>query len=366
MPRDDIDFDAVIVGAGPAGSWAAIGLVRAGRSVLLLDKSILPRAKVCGGCLSGSATNRLRGMADGATGCPGVEVTRIEFQAGDYRLVVRPGGASRMASRLVLDHWLAGRAAEAGAQVRFGEAARLERGSAGWMVRLQGQPIKAKHVLLACGLGRVPRELGIRNRSRADAMVAHQWVERVRSGLPAVGQVELHWLRGGYLGMATPDSDGCVLALAVDRRVVDGHGPLEGLRRLNPQAAIWERLQSGVGREGAAKGAAAFPWLPDRLGNGNVLLIGDAAGYAEPFSGTGMAQAMFSAECATKAIVGAGDALRNYQRLMRRHRRALWKTLVLSALLRGRLARAALSRRFAPAEPWLARCVERVHVHGGL
>jgi flavin-dependent dehydrogenase len=166
--------------------------------------------------------------------------------------------------------------------------------------------------------------------------------------------------------MATPDSDGCVLALAVDRRVVDGHGPLEGLRRLNPQAAIWERLQSGVGREGAAKGAAAFPWLPDRLGNGNVLLIGDAAGYAEPFSGTGMAQAMFSAECATKAIVGAGDALRNYQRLMRRHRRALWKTLVLSALLRGRLARAALSRRFAPAEPWLARCVERVHVHGGL
>jgi len=269
-----------------------------------------------------------------------------------------------MASRAVLDQWLVQRAAAAGAELRLGCPAQLEKVSERWGVRVDGDLIQTRHVLIACGLGRVPRELGIRNRCPEGAMVAQQWMEPLRQGLPKPGQIEMHWLRGGYIGLASPDADGCVAALAVERTAVNNQGPVESLRALNPRAAIWERLATGSDRHASSKGAAAFPWLPDRLGDGNVLLIGDAAGYAEPFSGTGIAQAMYSAECAARAVSNGGDVVKKYSREMRRHRRVVRKTLRLSALLRTRLARVLLAKRVAPLEPWLARVIERIHVRG--
>ncbi|HXM76614.1 MAG TPA: NAD(P)-binding protein, partial [Thermoanaerobaculia bacterium] len=47
--------DAIVVGAGPAGSAAAAVLASAGRRVLMLEKDRFPRAKVCGEFLSGDA-----------------------------------------------------------------------------------------------------------------------------------------------------------------------------------------------------------------------------------------------------------------------------------------------------------------------
>ena len=54
MPNNTNRFDAVIVGAGPAGSTAAILLARAGWSVALVEKQRFPRRKVCGECLAAS------------------------------------------------------------------------------------------------------------------------------------------------------------------------------------------------------------------------------------------------------------------------------------------------------------------------
>ncbi|HEU5249438.1 MAG TPA: FAD-dependent oxidoreductase, partial [Thermoanaerobaculia bacterium] len=48
-------FDAVVVGAGPAGCAAAVTLATRGRSVLLLEKDLFPRHKVCGEFLSADA-----------------------------------------------------------------------------------------------------------------------------------------------------------------------------------------------------------------------------------------------------------------------------------------------------------------------
>ena len=47
-------FDAIIIGAGPAGSSAAILLARAGWSVALVEKQVFPRRKVCGECIAAS------------------------------------------------------------------------------------------------------------------------------------------------------------------------------------------------------------------------------------------------------------------------------------------------------------------------
>jgi flavin-dependent dehydrogenase len=52
-------FDAIVVGAGPAGSTAARHLAEAGASVLLLDRARFPRDKPCGGGVTVRAARRL-------------------------------------------------------------------------------------------------------------------------------------------------------------------------------------------------------------------------------------------------------------------------------------------------------------------
>jgi heterodisulfide reductase subunit A-like polyferredoxin len=58
-------FDAVIVGAGPAGSSAAILLARAGWSVALVEKQRFPRRKVCGECIAASNLSLLDALGIG-------------------------------------------------------------------------------------------------------------------------------------------------------------------------------------------------------------------------------------------------------------------------------------------------------------
>ena len=52
-------FDAVVVGAGPAGAATAIRLARGGAHVLLVDRAHFPRDKPCGGGLTGRALREL-------------------------------------------------------------------------------------------------------------------------------------------------------------------------------------------------------------------------------------------------------------------------------------------------------------------
>ena len=48
-------WDAIVIGAGPAGAFTALQLARAGARTLLVDRKPFPRAKVCGGCVNARA-----------------------------------------------------------------------------------------------------------------------------------------------------------------------------------------------------------------------------------------------------------------------------------------------------------------------
>ena len=136
---------------------------------------------------------------------------------------------------------------------------------------------------------------------------------------------------------------------------------------MNPGATIWDALSADAPRRYSALGTAGFPWIPNRLGDANVLLVGDAAGYAEPYSGEGIGQAMVSAECAAQAVIAGGEVLKRFAALMRaNHRRVVWRTRLISTILSSSLLHFVAARRAVVPHRWLSRLVERVHVTGTL
>ncbi len=365
MIRSKTDFDVAIIGAGPAGSAAAIELARADRRVIVFEQKRFPRDKVCGGCLSGPAVAHLQRLVGNKRAVPGIAGRRISFVMGAYRLCCNPNGATRITLRSEFDAWLAEIADQEGAEVRYGQRAQLEFGDAGWDVRVGSERKRADIILLAAGLSGCPREIGIGAQHRGRRLIAQQWIQPSNIALPQPGEVELHWLRGGYVGLATLKKDQCVVALAAEAAGHNGMSTFERLRRLNPEAAIWSALPAEAPHRFDAKGAGGFPWLPSRLGVGNVLLIGDLAGYAEPYAGEGIAQAMNSAGCAAKAIMRGRDILPYYTSLIRRHhQRIVRRRRLLSRLLRTSMMQALAARRLVLPEPLLSRIVECVHVKG--
>ncbi len=359
MHTADARVDVAIIGAGPAGSAAAIQLARAGRSVLLVDRQTFPRDKVCGGCLSGAATSRLVELL-GHNNLPGILGGTITFMVGPLRLQASSRSATRIVSRVDLDACLVRAAASAGTVLRLGEPAGLQRATHGWEVTVGDDRFAPRTILVASGLAGIPAALGIPHRRSGPAMFGMAWTQPAAAYLPLPGCVELHWLHGGYIGFATLNASRCMVALAAKTSEVAGRNCMNALYDLNPQSPVWQMVVDWNSRRLEAKGTAGFPWLPARLGIDNVLLIGDAAGFIEPFTGEGMGQALFSAQCACHAILRGGDLLRCYTAAMRRHRRILWRTQALSVILQApsRLGRVA---KLAPHR-LLAKVVERVHV----
>lgn len=360
-------YDVAIIGAGPAGSAAAIGLARAGRRTIVIEKKQFPREKVCGGCLSGPATTCLQELLGTDRPLPGVCVARITFVIGRYRIVCRANGATRMVPRAVLDTCLADTAAAAGAEVRYGEAATLTRGEAGWNAVVGGETIRARTILVACGLSGLPFRLGIPDRNGHRRLIGQMWFQPAEPPLPDIGCAEMHWLRGGYVGLATPSADHCVVAMVADAQEHAGGNPLERLRQRNPDAEIWHTLPADAPRRYHAAGIAGFPWRPDRLGVDNVLLIGDAAGFEEPYSGEGIGQAMRSAACAVRAVLSDAEPLAYYTALMgHRHclvmRRTRFVRRVLDLPLIHYLAGKA---PIVPPEPF-AQLMRTVHLKGAI
>src|ERR1700722_16660275 len=100
---DDAPYDALIVGAGPAGSVAAAMLSARGRRVLLVDKSDWPRDKVCGGCLSAAAVAALSELGLTLNPSTTARLHGIQFQVGDRSLNLPGSGAAILRSDLDSD-----------------------------------------------------------------------------------------------------------------------------------------------------------------------------------------------------------------------------------------------------------------------
>ncbi|HEX2759448.1 MAG TPA: FAD-dependent monooxygenase, partial [Rhizomicrobium sp.] len=147
-------FDAVVIGAGPAGAVAARSLAGGGWRVALVEKSEFPRAKVCGEFLSAPSLDVLDGIGigDAFRRQAGPPVTRIGLFSGETRVTAKAPRApyGRALHRAALDTLLRDAAVAAGATLfQPCAATSVRRDGENWTVALESGATLATPVLVA-------------------------------------------------------------------------------------------------------------------------------------------------------------------------------------------------------------------------
>ena len=312
-------FDAVVVGAGPAGSIAALVLARSGARVALADKAAFPRDKACGDLVGPRGVQVLADLGLGVSGArPSGDLLAVGPSGRGSRLPAFTGrsypGHGIIVPRLELDHALREAAVAAGAVPVRARITAVEAGGDGRVDAVicgDGQRLAGEVIIAADGaLSPVARLAGMLDTHMA------LWGFAIRGYVPAEVRLPLlvlldsspwriypgyGWLFPGTEGQANV---GIGVGLGHRRRQASLRGDLARLVTLLGQRGDL----SGDARPGPVMGG----WL--RMGGtgtppaaGNVLLAGDAAGLINPLQGEGIGPAMVSARLAAQAVL-AGPA----------------------------------------------------------
>jgi geranylgeranyl reductase family protein len=309
-------FDVAIVGAGPAGSTAAIALARKGYAVALLDKEQFPRDKLCGDFLNPINWPMLRelGVEEDVRSRPHEEVVtfRVTSFAGEEAEVSLPTnngdtGFGLGLRRSDLDHVLLRKAASAGAEVLQGCRLRaLSRLSQSWTLQLDhaGMIDELQAPLLIGADGRnswIAHRLGMAGKvAKQRRSIGFQFHLKRAAGTR--GKVEIHLFPGGYAGIVGIGGDSVNLCCAVERNRLPDQRPAESLLNTQLSRSPWLKEILRGERLGALRSTYPVYFPPRRAHDDGVVLVGDAARVNEPVTGEGIFFAIKSGFLAAKTI----------------------------------------------------------------
>lgn len=325
--------DVLVVGAGPAGSAAALTLARAGLSVVMIDHQAFPRDKVCGDGLIPDAHQALREL--------GVyeQVMQLAQPVAHVACVAPRGGRVELPGELavlprkVLDEILCRAAVAAGARMhapaRFVAPIEADGRVVGARVRHgdRQQDIRATWVLLATGA--VPQALMAASMAerQAPSGIALRGYIKNEAMVGRIDRLEIVWhraLRPGY-GWIFPCGDGIFnIGVGISEMRATGAGGRQAkgepnLRQIYERftqvhAPARELLQGGV-LVGEIKGAPLrFSLEGAKFSRPGLLVCGEAAGSTYAFTGEGIGKALQTGILAARAVIeGKAGALSDAQ-----------------------------------------------------
>jgi flavin-dependent dehydrogenase len=370
-------WDAIVVGAGPAGAATAILLAERGHEVLVLDRARFPRPKICGEYLSPEASRVLDRLgvlkaldAAGAAPIHGMRITAPDGTTvtGAYRATGawRPyRGHAMGVTRTTLDATLADRLRAL--PVDFREATRVTE------VLVEGRRVVGVEAVDGAGRPRAFRGALVIGADGRSSVVAQRLGCRRRHRLRRVALVTyMAGIEGcrdrGEIFIDPPDY-AILNPLAPDRTNVSLVVPLEHLAPWSARLESFFVARARQLRHLAARLSGAELRAPvramgplayrvvDPIQEG-VLLAGDAAGFYDPLTGEGVHAALRGAELVAEAAARAlrrGGCSHAVQEEYRRARRAAFRdkelfTRALQAIVRRRWL-ANLTGRFLARRP---------------
>jgi menaquinone-9 beta-reductase len=290
-------YDLVIGGGGPAGASAAITAARAGASVLLLDSSSFPRQKVCGEFVSPESLGLLRSLLGTAAhplldGAPELGDVDLFIDGKVVRTRLHTSARSIPRFHLDLALWQAAECAGACTLSRTSvrKVAELDGISA---VQTPAGTFRARNFINAAGrwstLNAQPDIAG----ERWIGIKAH-----FREA-PALSGVQLYFFDSGYCGVQAVNGETinvCVMLRA------GTHTELASILSLEPnlekRSREWSRTTSV---------SSIYPAIfraPQPV-SGNILNVGDAAAFVDPFIGDGISIALQTGALAAQILTTA-------------------------------------------------------------
>ncbi|MHA1769562.1 MAG: NAD(P)/FAD-dependent oxidoreductase [Candidatus Thorarchaeota archaeon] len=327
-----MDYDVIVVGAGPAGSVAAHNLSRAGLSVLQLEKYRLPRSKPCGGAVMYRGIKIVQGD---------IPRSIIEQRIHGMRFIMPNGKEAEFTSdklmgitvdRSSFDEHLARRAEKVGTTlIDNTRVLKAEVSDTNAKVTTEGgREFTSRFIIGADGVNSiVSRSLGLRPLRKdltkvglgmeSDFYVGEDGVLQATRGNPSILEIAPVVGRIGY-GWVFPKRESLGIGVA-------GAGyHMTHLRQIFD--TFWRSVSQRTGVPLTLKRRRAHFLGGDGLHSQNVakraILVGDAAGFVDPTMGEGIAYAMQSAAFAADVIIrayesGAFDVvtLSEYQELCR-------------------------------------------------
>ncbi len=321
-------FDVLVVGAGPAGSFAAERLAKGGARVALFDGRPEGAAKACGGGVTSKALKAWPHLLNAI----GRTVNELDLYApSGKRLHLKLDEPFAIYSRIAFDSYLRDRARDAGAQVFFDKisASGVKKTEAGWGLRSTNadgsfSKWEGKFLVGADGASSAIGKMLAGPLPPSDMEVAFGY----RTPLPTNGEAPtvVAFLPGfvGY-AWAFPRPDHISFGIATTQEAFD-HKALDELmwqfmidyyrQREDGRARFWENskdprtaeiekeLQATAERYAARiPGLAPASWDQRRTRGDGWALLGDAAGFADPVTGEGIYYALRSAELFSESFL---------------------------------------------------------------
>lgn len=326
-------YDAIVVGAGPAGNLAALRLAEAGHRVCVVDWRQNIGDKLCTGIIGRECMARY--PASPADVYRAAHSATLVSPSGKRFRLAKSHPQAYVVNRVSFVASIAAQAQQAGATYLIGpKVTSIQVGEEGVSLQTEYQAsrdvLQGRLLILASGFASpLVKMAGLASSGHGDAMIGSQ-VEVETTGVEETEVYLGNAVAPGSFGWLVPLADSRALAGIATRKKLNGHLPelIANLQRSGKVRAVVKKPQNW--------GIPVKP-LPKTYAE-RVLVVGDAAGLAKPTTGGGIYYALLSGEMAAKTAGGAIATGDFSARRLREYEKG-WKAVLGKELRIGYLAR---------------------------